>query len=715
MGDTAAHVHWLVDVAVRAGLLQSGALAVAPNAALPDAWARVSAACSIDEKALARLVATRYKVAIAELSATTPAILSLVPEKVARRNTVFPIRASDRQITVATADPTNIDLEQAIGFACARTPVFEIAPPTAIEKAIDTRYSPDRLVERLVGRVGTDMAGEVRLLEELTPESMSSQQVDATPVVKLANLILHEAVRAGASDIHLEPGGGGGVVRFRVDGVLRTAMQVPTPVLNRIVSRIKIMGKLDISDRLRPQDGRARLQVENHTLDLRISTVPTRDAEKAVIRLLDPRNAKALADLAVPPDDLVRIRRLLAFREGIVVVTGPTGSGKTTLLYAALRELVTGQVNIMTVEDPIEYELPGLTQIQVETRRDVTFAKALRSILRQDPDVVFVGEIRDRETAEIAVQASLTGHLVLATLHANDAVGAVARFIDLGIDRSKIAATLRGSVAQRLARRVCPQCVRPIAGPLTPDETRLAARYGALPLVRASGCSNCTQSGYRGRLPLLEVLVSNPMFSELVAAGGSPAQLLKAASVGGFRSLRESAVDRVRNRETTLQEVERVVGNADDSSAAVPSEDARPSPIAASVGGPHVLVVDDDSVSRTLARTLLMKNGFRVSEASDGAAALELLGKNPGFTLMVLDLEMPIMGGREVLERVRKSVATVALPIIVLTSTASEELEAQLMEEGADDYIRKPLEPARFVARVKAALRRAVTTESLAA
>jgi CheY-like chemotaxis protein/nucleoside-triphosphatase THEP1 len=423
--------------------------------------------------------------------------------------------------------------------------------------------------------------------------------------------------------------------------------------------------------------------------------VPTRDAEKAVIRLLDPRNARKLEDMGILPAELTRIRRLFGYREGIVVVTGPTGSGKTTLLYAALRELATGDTNIMTVEDPVEYELPGLTQIQVETKRELTFATALRSILRQDPDVVFVGEIRDRETAEVAVQASLTGHLVLSTLHANDAVGSVARFVDLGIDKSKIAATLRGSVAQRLARRACPACAKPIDGPLTAEEERLAARYGVKPVIRVTGCTACGTSGYRGRLPLLEILVSNTQFEALVAHGATTAELQKGASTGGFRSLRENGVERVRLGQTTLQEIARVLGDAD-------ADDEEPEQKT-----PQILLVDDDQINRTIARSVLEKNGYLVAEAGDGAAALSMLGTGAGFSLMVLDVDMPVMGGREVLAKVRQSVATAGLPILVLTGSSSDDVEAQLMEEGADDYIRKPLDPARFVARVKAALRRA--------
>jgi type II secretory ATPase GspE/PulE/Tfp pilus assembly ATPase PilB-like protein/ActR/RegA family two-component response regulator len=692
--EAAGRNNWLADLAAQSGLIQNGgSLTLCPTTPLLTAWASVAKACGLSEQDLARHVAAKHRLNVADLSGAKSAVDSLVPEKVARRYTAFPVRANDRQITVAVGDPTDFDLEQALGFASGRVPVFEIAPPSDIVKAIDGLYAPDRLVERLVGRVGTELADQVQLIETSEPEALTSAELDTTPVVKLTNLILHESVRAGASDIHLEPGRDGGAVRFRVDGVLRNVMQVPTSVLSRVVSRIKIMGKLDIADRLRPQDGRARLQVENATIDLRISTVPTRDSEKAVIRLLDPRNARRLEALAISPSELTRIRRLCGYREGIVVVTGPTGSGKTTLLYAALRELATGEVNIMTVEDPIEYELAGLTQIQVEARRDLTFASALRSILRQDPDIVFIGEIRDRETAEIAVQASLTGHLVLATVHANDAVGAVARFQDLGIDRTKIATTLRGSVAQRLARRACKDCVQPIEGALTQEEARLAARYGVQPVVRTVGCASCGMTGFRGRLPLLEILISNPTFEELVSTGATAAQLQKAAAVGGFRSLRESAIEWVRQGGTTLQEMERVLGDGGD--------------VEAEAQEPQILLVDDDDVNRMTATSVLKKNGFRVVEAADGAAALARLEATPGFALMVLDVDMPVMGGREVLARVRQSVATAGLPVLVLTGSASDELEATLMDEGADDYIRKPLEPVRFLSRVKAALRRA--------
>jgi CheY-like chemotaxis protein len=349
----------------------------------------------------------------------------------------------------------------------------------------------------------------------------------------------------------------------------------------------------------------------------------------------------------------------------------------------------------------------------------VTFASALRALLRQDPDVIFVGEIRDLETAEIAVQASMTGHLVLATLHTNDAVGVVPRLTDLGLDRASIAATLRGALAQRLLRRVCDHCVTPRVGPLTPEELRLATTYQVEPAVRATGCKRCGQGGYRGRLPIMEVFATTPEVEDLIAHGGSPGEMLGAVTAGGMRPMRDVALDHVREGITTLQEVERVLGEVLDQrlapGAPVPAPAApgvaRAPGAAPVMAGPtpapeHILVVDDDAVNRSLARSLLEKNGFRVTEAGDGAVAMERIAQSDAFALVILDLDMPRMGGREVLERLRSTAGTARLPVVVLTGTEAGEVEIELMERGADDYLRKPIDPMRFVARVKAALRR---------
>ena len=460
-------------------------------------------------------------------------------------------------------------------------------------------------------------------------------------------------------------------------------------------------------------------------------------------------------DTGIAESEIARIRGALSTRDGIFIVTGPTGSGKTTTLYGALQEISTEEVNIMTVEDPVEYELPGLTQIQVERKQGMTFASALRAILRQDPDVIFIGEIRDRETAEIAAQASLTGHLVLATLHTNDAVGSIRRFIDLGLDAATVSATLRASLAQRLVRKVCVHCAERIDGDPTSREKVLQEQFGRSGVVRAKGCDRCVNQGYWGRIPVTEFLTSTPALVSLILGGASSYELQRQAEQDGMHTLLSSALDRLSAGETTLEEVERVIGTGSSKgtqTTPVPAEAVaeleQPADLRAEVDGavseaiplrivtpeatpasapvsapdapsdaqsdaqsdaPHILLVDDDGTIRSLARGLLENLDYKVSESTDGSEALVRLAKGERFSLVVLDLDMPNLGGREVLRAVRQSSATAHLPVVVLTGSQDSNAGIELLEQGADDYIRKPIDPARFQLRVKAALRRAVS------
>ncbi len=676
-----ARQHWIVDLVRRSELVDRELLAIETQTPTAAAWAEVCRVCHVSAERL---------VALAE-----PRALKFVPESMARRYGIIPLRETDRQLVVATANPSDLAVEQFLAFASSRTPIFEVASPGALNAAQDAQYSPDRSVETLLKSVGADTIDAIDVLEESAPETVAARELEAAPVVKLTKLILQQAITGRASDIHIEPGRAGGVVRFRVDGVMHQHLQLPMSAITRLVSRIKILGKLDIADRMRPQDGGARVQVHGKAYDLRISTVPTRDAEKAVIRILDPSGSQRPEDLGMATSEVSRFRQLLASREGIVVVTGPTGSGKTTTLYSAIRELATGKINIMTVEDPVEYELPSVTQIQVDSRRGVTFASALRAILRQDPDVVFIGEIRDLETAEIAVQASTTGHLVLATLHTNDAVGVLPRLVDLGLSKVSIAGALRGVVAQRLLRRLCDHCRVDITGALTDSEVQLSRRDGVRPKARAVGCENCGQKGFRGRIAVSEVLVNSPEFQTVVAEDGSLSDLQRAAVAGGMRSMRVAALELVAQGVTTLDEVDRVLGENPEAKAAP------------AVQQPRVLLVDDDAIVRRLGRAILEKNGFTITEVSDGESALEQLVRDPDYSLMVLDLNMPTMGGLDVLRRVRKTASAAILPIVVLTGSEDRASEADIMDAGADDYIQKPIDPVRFLARVKAVLRRA--------
>jgi type II secretory ATPase GspE/PulE/Tfp pilus assembly ATPase PilB-like protein len=623
-------MHWLSATAERAGITGAQALVIPDDTSLLDSWEIASRILGVSLPELARSLAPALGLGHADFEKAEPAALALLPERIARQYHVFPLREDSRHVVVATADPTNLEVEHAIGFATGRRAVFELTTPAAIDEALLAAYSGERALDDLLSSIDEQVADAVHIVEDLSPESVAPAEVESAPVVKLTNLILRDAVAQGASDIHIEPGVNAGTVRFRVDGVMRRYMHLSMLALNRVVSRIKVLGRLDIADRIRPQDGRSKVVVDGKHIDLRISTVCTRDAEKAVIRILRPENTRKLDEIGIMPRELERLRQLLNCRDGILIVTGPTGSGKTTTLYSAIREIATGEVNISTVEDPVEYELSGITQIQVEPKRGITFANSLRALLRQDPDVIFVGEIRDAETAQIAAQAAMTGHLVLATLHTNDAMSAIARLQDLGLDRQTIASTLRGTLAQRLIRRVCPDCAQPLAGSLTQGEETLRARYGVLPVLRAAGCKSCGNSGYRGRLPLVEVAVITPTLAEMIAEGATASALQRAAVAQGMTSMRDGAVARVHRGETTLQEIERVIGDN--------VEDKRER----QANGPTaILLVNADPTWRRMARALLERDDVRVVEAVDATEALQRMASGERFTLMLTDMEMP--------------------------------------------------------------------------
>lgn len=690
--------HWIVTVAIKAALAGAETLNIDPKTPLLEAWREVTSACRVSDDDLAAHAANHYRVGLADFSVAEEKALKLLPEKLARRYGVVPLQETDREIVVATADPSKLDVERDVAFASGRKPVFRMAPPAKVQDALDERYVPwsavwIRAERSKESEMSRELKELVRVMPASQPEHLEAKEAEAAPVVKLTNLILDEGIRAGASDIHIEPGRSVAEVRFRVDGVLRHEMDIPMGAHIRVLSRIKIMCSLDISERHRPQDGRTRIEIEGKHYDLRISTIPMRESEKVVMRVLDPSKTQRLDDLGMAALELKKFRHLLTNHDGLVVVTGPTGCGKTTTLYSGIRELITGKLNITTIESPVEYELPGINQIQIDTQRGVTFASALRAILRQDPDVIFVGEIRDLETAEVAIQASSTGHLVLGTLHTNDAAGVVSRFADFGLDRSKIAENLRGVLAQRLIRRICSNCAAPVGDSLNPKEEQWMAVYGVRPVKRAVGCAQCGQSGYRGRMQISEMLVNNAQIAELIMTGATALQLQPAAVASGMRPMREVALERVQSGETTFQEMERVLGEIELSSPAKAAQKQ------------HILLVDDDPVNRLIERNLLEKQGFEVSEAEDGADGLgKIQAQDANYSLVVLDLEMPRMGGEDVLRHVRRDSD---LPIIILTGTNDQEAEVRVMEEGADDYIRKPLDPARFIARIKGTLRRA--------
>ncbi|HMJ58816.1 MAG TPA: ATPase, T2SS/T4P/T4SS family, partial [Gemmatimonadales bacterium] len=411
-----------------------------------------------DEQILGKL-STRFRLKIADVSQIDAQVKEGVPEQLARRYRILPIRLTDSFLELATANPFDLDAEKALAFATAREIRMLLLAPSKIAEKLDEMYRPEKALDKLLEGMGDSEV--LTTLKDAPPEELTISEEEASqrPVVRLVDLIISEGILSRSSDIHIEPEEGGVAVRYRIDGVLRQVMKIPRNAGLPLISRIKIMSSLDIADRMRPQDGRARVAVNGQPIDLRVSTLPAAQGEKVVIRILDSRaTVKTLESLGFNPGETESINQLLANKEGVILVTGPTGSGKTTTLYSMINQIKTEGVNIVTVEDPVEYRMQGIVQVQVQEKAGLTFGSALRSILRQDPNVILVGEIRDKETAQIAVQASLTGHLVLSTLHTNDAANAVTRLVDIGVEAYKIAAALRGVIAQRLMRKLCPTC-----------------------------------------------------------------------------------------------------------------------------------------------------------------------------------------------------------------------------------------------------------------
>lgn len=507
----------------------------------------------LSEEELVDCIARHFRIPVADLSSVSAQALELVPERWARRFGVLPLALDENVLVIATANPCDVECERALAFAAGRTVRFAIASADAIAVQIDNAYGDgDADAPHPTAPTAEERHVEVQLLSG-EGESYESPAADDGPSIsRLVDDLLGAGIAERASDIHLEAEEQEIVVRHRVDGVIRVARRLPRSIGPALASRIKIVSGLDIADRLRPQDGRARVAVDGVAVDLRVSTLPASHGEKIVIRVLDQRTAvRTLDAIGFAADELARIERLLQAREGLVLVTGPTGSGKTTTLYAALRRLKQRGVNIVTVEDPIEYRLPGIVQVQVRERAGLTFAAALRSIMRQDPDVLLIGEIRDRETAEIAIQASLTGHLVLSTLHTNDAPSAVTRLLDIGVAPYKIATAVKGVLAQRLLRRLCPRCRRRIDASSAP-EWASGSRFEAV------GCRGCDDTGYHGRLAIVEVLIATPELERRIAAGDSTEAIADAARQDGMRSLWQSGLARVSGGETTEEELVRV-------------------------------------------------------------------------------------------------------------------------------------------------------------
>jgi len=488
--------------------------------------------------------------------AVDPEVAKIISEQSARRYWAVPIAKEGNVITVAMSDPLNVFALDDISLLTGAEVRPVVTTDRGVEKAIQIGYQQDL--------IPPPEAGAPRPGDELETFRLR-EMVEEAPIVRLVNQIIDRAMDERASDIHIEPLEESVRVRYRIDGMLREVMTIPKANHAATVSRIKIMASLDISERRVPQDGRIRIKDQGRDADLRVSTLPTIHGEKVVIRILDKtRTVNSLDEIGFLPDTLERFRPMIRRPHGMVLITGPTGSGKTTTLTAILRELNSETHNIITIEDPVEYEVPGVNQINVNERAGLTFASGLRSILRQDPNIIMVGEIRDAETADIAIRSALTGHLVLSTLHTNDAAGTITRLIDMGVEPFLLSSSIIGVVAQRLARILCQRCKEPYE--LAPDDPyRGPARFpeGPVKLFRAKGCPECNRTGYRGRVAIFELMPVTASIRELINKRAPAPVLHEQAVREGMRTLLQDGVEEAMRGQTSLEEVFRVAYTED--------------------------------------------------------------------------------------------------------------------------------------------------------
>ena len=491
-----------------------------------------------------------------------PEVVSLVPEVLARKYTLIPIFRVGDSISVAMADPLNIFATDELKLKTKLDIETCLAPEEEIKNAINQYYSVSddmgkmmQSLENEIGNVAAEAAGgetEVKKLESLVEEA---------PVIKLVNMLFLEAARQGASDIHIEPEETFLRVRYRVDGILHEVSTIPRKLQPAVISRIKILSSMDIAERRIPQDGRIQVRIGPKQIDMRVSTVPTVYGENVVIRLLDTSQMTVrLSDLGLAPENIEIYGKLIRFPYGIILITGPTGSGKTTTLYASLNQINDVGKNIITIEDPVEYRLPMIRQIQVNNKVELTFASGLRSILRQDPDVVMVGEMRDEETARIAIQAALTGHLVFSTVHTNDAASAVTRLIDMGIEPFLITSSVIGLVAQRLIRRLCKECKAPYKASKAELETLgIKDANAEITLYNPVGCEHCRKMGFKGRIAIHEVLVPDNEVRRLTIQRASSDEIKRYAIAQGMRNLVHDGLEKAKAGLTSLEEVLRII------------------------------------------------------------------------------------------------------------------------------------------------------------
>ncbi len=681
-----------------------------------------------DEVIIAKTLARQLKIPYGRLEKVKIAkeVIGLVPADLAENHLVIPVKKRENSLLVAMTNPLDLNALDDLRFFTQSRIDVAVAPEGDILDAIERHYPKKDLKKSL--DLGPSIEGEIEIIQVKDADEKEVQELlaltELPPIVRFTNSVLSDAIKLNASDIHIEPQKTSIIIRYRVDGIMREIMQADKHIHAGVVSRIKIISNLDITIKRKPQDGKAQVKQGGKIFDLRVSTLPTSYGEKVTIRILNPATAEMNPEeLGFSDKDLKHILGAINMPQGIILVTGPTGSGKSSTLYACLNKLNSPEVNIVTVEDPVEFDVSGINQVQINPAAGITFAAGLRSILRQDPDIVMVGEIRDSETAVTAFQAAQTGHLVLSTLHTNDAPSAVIRLMDLGIDPFLVSASLIAILGQRLVRKICQECK--VLDSVPPEQMELILPYigqgKEAVFWKGAGCEACQFTGYSGRLGLFEVFMMTPTLRQIISSNLSAAKLKEAAEKEGFLVMAIDGVTKAMQGLTTIDEIfrvappeargpvrgpvyaspiqEEIIPPAQDEIVSEDSYDSEPATAVRSVSPKKILVVDDNAVTRKLLSHLLGTEDYLVVTAENGLEALKMVSlERPN--LIITDYLMPKMGGVAFIKKLKVQMSTRFIPIIMLTAKDEVETEVEVINTGADDYLTKPIVPKRLLARV---------------
>ncbi len=767
----------LLHFFVKHGKVDQAKMQAVEKSVLSQGHSVIAALASLNvmtEEEVASELSRALRIPLVDLSGVVfdDAAVQLVDQQVAVKLGVVPLRVEGNQLLLAMANPLDLEGIRDLEFATGRRIRPTVALRSPLLEALEDCYKMPGAIGALLSQIPD--AQKVSVVEDKKSDDLTDQELsreaERAPVIKMVNCIFDGALKNWASDIHVEPGPNLVYVRYRVNGILEEGLQLPKWVQSAIVARIKVMAKLDITKRHIPQDGRLKVRSEDRTVDVRVSSLPTSDGEKIVMRVLDPTTAlRSLDSIGLTRRDLNALRTAIRKPEGMILVTGPTGSGKTTTLYAVIQEIFSPEINIVTIENPIEYEMKGVNQVEVNVKQGLTFADVLRSTLRQDPDVILVGEIRDRETAEVAFHAAQTGHLVLSTLHTLDTSATVTRLLELGVEYHVLSSSLIAVIAQRLVRTVCERCAEPA---VVGDETAKALGLRGRSAMKGKGCPACKRSGFSGRTGVYEVMEVSKKIQHTIESKAPDSVLRRISRAEGMTTLIEDALAKIEAGRTTPEEVlgsvqveahgptcpqcsnpieERFAvcpfcrhqlvrtcatcseplkpeWNICPSCGAVPKgEDtiSAPQPAAAATGKPsgpaakprpadpgeitrpRILVVDDNDDLRMFIRKGLERvdPSLVFEEATNGLEALKKIEESPPH-LILLDLMMPGMDGLEVCKRLRADLQTAFLPIIMLTARDDASSKKLGFLSGTDDYVVKPFDAEELGARVRRLLER---------